>query len=156
MREAKFYYKDANAPKPNKPFRIGASVLIQYNNRLLLEHRADSNVWGLVGGGMHPDESFLDCAIREVREETGILLERDKVNVFHIYDDPSRIASYPDGNIYRLIGVIFITELFEEPELVCSQETRELRFFTKKEIETLSIAASHTPIIHDYLYGFQE
>lgn len=105
---------------------------------------------------MHTDESFLDCAIREVREETGISLERDKVNVFNIYDDPSRIASYPDGNIYRLIGVIFITELFEEPKLVCSQETRELRFFTKKELETLSIAASHTPIIQDYLYGFQE
>ncbi len=52
MTEAKFYYKNADAPKPNKPTHIGVSAIIRDTNRILLERRTDSNRWSLIGGGL--------------------------------------------------------------------------------------------------------
>jgi len=43
MGKARFYYKNTNAPKPNKPNHIGATILIFYKGKVLLESRADSN-----------------------------------------------------------------------------------------------------------------
>ncbi len=38
MIEAKFYYKNENAPKPNKPNHIGVCAIIKYKNKILLEY----------------------------------------------------------------------------------------------------------------------
>jgi 8-oxo-dGTP pyrophosphatase MutT (NUDIX family) len=39
---------------------------------VLLVHRPDHCDWSLPKGRRHPGESALDCALREVREETGL------------------------------------------------------------------------------------
>ena len=151
--KATFYYNDSTAPKPNKPNLIGATVLIEYNKRLLLEHRADSERWAIIGGSLMANESLVDCAIRETREETSINLDKDMVDLFKIYDDPSIIISYPDGNIYRSIMVVYHVKLLEPPNLVVSKESRELRFFSKTELKDIKIAETHIPILQDYLAG---
>ena len=47
-----FYNGDPkDAPKTTMPARLGANAIITCKNRLLLEKRSDSDVWGLVGGG---------------------------------------------------------------------------------------------------------
>ena len=46
MRKAKFYYRDKNAPKPNKPNHIGTCAIISYENKILMEYRTDSDYWG--------------------------------------------------------------------------------------------------------------
>ncbi len=43
MKHAKFYYNNANAPKPNQPSHIGVSVIIKCDNKILLEQRTNSN-----------------------------------------------------------------------------------------------------------------
>ena len=151
MKKATFYYNDPTSPKPNKPNLIGTAVLIEYNNRLLLEHRADSERWAIIGGSVKVNESLVDCAIRETREETFINLDEDMVDLFKIYDDPSIIVSYPDGNIYRSIMVVYYVKLSEQPNLVVSKESRELRFFSKTELKDVKIAETHSPILQDYL-----
>jgi ADP-ribose pyrophosphatase YjhB (NUDIX family) len=53
-------------------FTIGVFVVIlDPENRVLLCHRRDSDVWNLPGGGMKPGELPTDTAIRETLEETG-------------------------------------------------------------------------------------
>lgn len=151
MGKAKFYYKDKNAPKPNRPNHIGTNAFIEYDNMLLLEHRSDNDSWGIIGGGLKIDESLKSGIIREVREETSILLKDDDLEFYKIYDDPSRIASYPDGNILRIITVVYRVKLHELPSLVCSEESKELKFFTKNEIKNIHIVESHMPIIEDFL-----
>lgn len=41
MGKAAFYYKQLNAPAPNKPNHIGSTILINYNGKVLLESRKD-------------------------------------------------------------------------------------------------------------------
>lgn len=116
MKEARFYYNDNLAPKPNKPNHIGTSIIIKYNDKILLEQRCDSNRWAIIGGGLKTNESLEECIIRETFEETGIYLSEDEIRLVKIYDDPSRIASYPDGNVLRVITVVYETELDRLPE----------------------------------------
>lgn len=151
MEQAKFYYRDKNAPKPNRPNHIGTSVIIEYDGRILMEHRRDSETWAVIGGGLWIDESLMECAMREVMEETGIELNCESLSFFKIYDDPSRIASYPDGNILRVITAVYKVKLMDEPELKCSSESKELRFFSKAELACLRVADTHIPIIQDWL-----
>lgn len=149
--KAQFYYKDTDAPKPNQPNSIGTSVLIVHEGKLLLEHRQDSDNWAIIGGKLEVDEDLASGAIREVLEETGILLSKEDLKLYKIYDDPSRIASYPDGNIVRIITVVYHARLKSLPELVCSEESRELRFFNAEELREVQLARTHVPILEDYL-----
>ena len=149
--KAKFYYRNENAPKPNRPNHIGTSVIIEDNGEILLEHRVDSDTWSVIGGGLNVDETLVQGAIREVYEETGLKLKEDDLSLYQIYDDPSRIAHYLDGNILRVITVVYRVLMKEKPQLTCSTESKELKFFSKAEFEKLSIAETHIPIITDFM-----
>jgi len=47
--------------------------------------------------------------------------------------------------------VVYRIGLTEQPELVCSEESKELRFFTKEELQNVKIVETHIPILEDYL-----
>ena len=51
---------------------LGVEVVILMDQRVLLVLRDDFNVWALPGGGVDPNESLVQAAMREVREETGV------------------------------------------------------------------------------------
>lgn len=151
MKQAEFFYNNPNAPKPNKPNLIGTTMLIEYNDMLLLEQRVDSERWAVIGGSLQNDESLIECAMRETREETGLILAEQEYRFYKMYDDPSIIISYPDGNIFRSIMVVYKVVLKEAPMLTCSEESKELRFFSKSELRNVKIVETHTPILEDYL-----
>lgn len=150
MKQASFYYKNPDAPKPNRPNHIGATILIHYDGKVLLESRKDSDRWAFIGGGLLLDETLLECAKRETFEETGILLADENITLCKLYDDPSIIISYPDGNIIRNMMAVYETTLKEKPKLVCSEESRELRFFSKEELRSVKIVETHMAILKDY------
>jgi 8-oxo-dGTP pyrophosphatase MutT (NUDIX family) len=60
-------------------------VLTDGSGRVLLFHvltpdQAPDGWWELPGGGLGPGESYLEAAIREIREETGLLLDPAQVS----------------------------------------------------------------------------
>ncbi len=93
----------------------------------------------------------MECAIRETLEETAIELDESMFDGSKMYDDPSIIISYPDGNIFRSITIAYWIKLTKEPKLICSAESKELKFFTKEELKSVKIVETHIPILHDYL-----
>ena len=133
MGQATFYYKNSNAPKPNKPNHIGATILINYDGKVLLESRKDSERWAFIGGGLFLNETLLECVKRETFEETGIILSDEDIEFCKLYDDPSIIIAYPDGNIIRSMMALYEVTLKKMPDLRCSEESVELRFFSKEE-----------------------
>lgn len=151
MKQAIFYYQDPNAPEPNQPDREGVSVFICWQDQVLLEYRADSDVWCFISGGMEPEETALQGACREVEEETGICITPQQLAFLGRWDDPSRIIHYPDGNIVRIITNLFSVQLTEEPVLRCSRESRQLQFFGAEELRGLPLAKTHIPMREVYL-----
>ena len=145
-----FYRGDPNAPKTTQGAHLGANAIITCNGRLLLEKRRDCDLWGLVGGGVKRRETPLQAIAREIKEELGIQVSCDAFRKLAVYGEPGRIASYRDGSIWRMVGVVFQLDLANEPEMVISEESRDLRFFTKEELKDIEIVVTHSDIVEDW------
>jgi ADP-ribose pyrophosphatase YjhB (NUDIX family) len=135
------WYRDPDAPTPNRPMRIGAVALIERNGELLLERRADDDTWGLPGGA-------LEAVSREVREETG--LSTRALDLYGVFSDPSRIVGYADGNVYRVLAIVFRVDV-EHGTPVASEESVELRFVPHAELLDLNLTPAHRPIVESFL-----
>lgn len=151
MTIARYYLNDAKAPKPNMPIHFGANLLVSCNGALLLERRTDCDAWGLVGGGRKKGETPIQNALRELQEETGLHMRAENLRFVKTYDSPGRIASYRDGSVWAMVISVFSVTLSELPELRCSKESKELRFFDEAELQQLPIVVTHSDIVSDYL-----
>lgn len=149
MSIVKFYRGDPDAPRPTMGAHLGANAIITCKGRLLLEKRRDSDVWGLVGGGVKNWETEVQAVAREVREELGIRVPESRFRRLRSYGEPGRIAAYCDGSIWRMVIVVFALDFGEEPVLRVSSESKELRFFTKEELESIEIVVTHSDIVED-------
>ena len=146
-----FYRGDPkNAPKTTMPAHLGANAIITQGNRLLLERRRDSDTWGLVGGGVKKYEDPIDASAREVWEELGVRVAKDKFRKLAVYGEPGRIAAYQDGSIWRMVIVVFALDLPADVPLRISKESHELRWFTKEELKDIEIVITHSDIVDDW------
>jgi 8-oxo-dGTP diphosphatase len=60
---------------------VGVAVLVRHGEQVLLTHRKGSHgagTWAPPGGHLDMGESYEDCAIREVREETGVTISEPR------------------------------------------------------------------------------
>jgi 8-oxo-dGTP diphosphatase len=78
---------------------LRCSAVVVRGDDVLLLHRVGGDDWVLPGGTPRPAESMAACARREVREETGLLV------------DPSRVAFVaevlgPEGG-HRTVDIVF-------------------------------------------------
>lgn len=148
-----FYRNDPNAPKTTQRTRLGANAVITCKGKLLLEKRRDSDTWGLVGGGVKGQETPLQAISREIWEELGLRIPLEKFRKLAVYGEPGRIAAYRDGSVWQMVIVLFALELDSEPEMVISSESRELRFFSKEELEDIEIVVTHSDLVEDWFYS---
>ena len=145
-----FYNCDPkDAPKTTMPAHLGANAIITCKGRLLLEKRRDSDIWGMIGGGCKKTETGRDAIAREVYEELGLRISKEKFTKLAVYDNPGRIAAYRDGSIWRMVIVMYGLDFEEEPVMCISSESKDLRFFTKEEIKDIEIAVTHRDIVED-------
>lgn len=65
----------------------GAGIVLICGNEVLMQLRRHPPVWSFVGGGFdeEKDSDFVDCAIREFWEETGIELQRSQISAKPIH-----------------------------------------------------------------------
>ena len=150
MSVVKFYRGDPNAPKTTQRARLGANAIITCQGKLLLEKRRDSDLWGLVGGGVKNYETELQAIVREVYEELGLRIPKERFRKLAVYGEPGRIAAYCDGSIWRMVVVVFGLELEEIPHMIISEESRDLRFFSREELKDIEIVVTHSDIVEDW------
>ena len=129
---------------------LGANAIITWDGKLLLEKRRDSDVWGLVGGGVKDHETEAQAMRREIHEELGLWVGMDQLKKLSVYGEPGRVAAYCDGSVWRMVIVVFELEFHNKPELQISAESRQLRFFTKEELNDIEIVITHSDIVEDW------
>ena len=145
-----FYRGHPNPPKTTMPARLGANAIITCKGKLLLEKRRDSDVWGLVGGGVKKYETERQAMVRELYEELGIRIQKEQLQKLAVYGEPGRIAAYRDGSFWRMVIVVFGLDLEEQPEMIVSHESRDLRFFSKEELKKIEVVITHSDIVEDW------
>ena len=149
MSIVKFYRNDPNAPKTTMPTHLGANAILTWNDKILLEKRRDSDTWGLPGGGVKKTETGLDAIAREIYEELGIRIPKERFKKLAVYGEPGRIAAYQDGSIWQMVLVIYGYDFPEEPRLRISAESKDLRFFSREEVAQIEIPVTHSDIVED-------
>lgn len=145
-----FYRGHPNPPKTTQGAHLGANAIITCKGKILLEKRRDCDLWGLVGGGVKRQETTLQAITREIYEELGLRVSSEQLKKLGVYGEPGRIAAYRDGSIWRMVVVVFGLELNEEPAIIISDESADMRFFSKEELKNIEIVITHSDIVEDW------
>ena len=116
--------------------RIGVGVAIRNNGRVLLGKRKGAHgedTWAFPGGHLEFNETIIDCAVREVEEETGLVV----TNVQHgcFTED-----FFIDEKKHYITHVVICDLSLGEPEVREPHKCEEWRWFTYDELpDTLFI-----------------
>lgn len=111
--------------------RVGCSVLIKSNNKLLLGIRNKEPNKGLAitpGGGVELFENMLDTVKREIMEETG--LEITNIKQLKTYE----IINKPDE--HRII--IYWSADYDKNSIHSASDLANAKFYSKEEIQELN------------------
>ena len=118
--------------------RPGTAVLLQNENEeYLLVRRAEEPYRGMLdlpGGFVISNETLLQGAKRELREETGI--EISELAYYGSYPD----VDLYDGITYSVIGVVFAGKISGNQTLKLSRESTAYAFFKLADIPLHEIA----------------
>jgi ADP-ribose pyrophosphatase YjhB (NUDIX family) len=130
------HYDDPEAPEPNSLVPAASAAVSNERNEILMQRRADNDLWALPGGTMDLGESIGQTAVREVREETGLDVEID--GIVGIYSDPRHIIEYSDGEVRQQFSICFSARLLGGT-LRTSDESTEVAWITPQSLEELPI-----------------
>lgn len=110
---------------------VGCGAIIEDSKgRILLQHRKDQENWCIPGGVMEVGETCEETVIREVFEETNLVIKNTRL--FGIYSGQNSIRMYPNGDKIFSIQVIFFTREYEGILKSEGDESLEHLFFFKK------------------------
>jgi 8-oxo-dGTP pyrophosphatase MutT (NUDIX family) len=65
--------------------QTSCGVIVTDGKRVLLGHATRSPRWDIPKGTAEPDENFADAAVRELREETGLVASPDELAVLGVH-----------------------------------------------------------------------
>ena len=124
------YIKELRKKVGHAPLVIPHSVVLVINNQneILVELRADDGFCDFPGGGVDPNESTEEAALRELKEETGLIANR--LELFKVYSGPITHYVYANGDEIYGVDTIYICRDFSgklKPQL---EEVKSLKFFS--------------------------
>lgn len=81
--------------------RTACRAIIIKDDKMLLSYEQKSNIYMIPGGGLESKEKDEDCVVREVREETGLIIEPSKcvLEINEFYANAKFISRYFLGKI---------------------------------------------------------
>ena len=121
---------------PKSP-RLAACVAVWRGEKVLLVRRKsgpNGGTWAMPGGKVEVGETLEQAAVREVREETNITLERVVFNRNHkviVKDDTGEIE-------FHYVLAMFVA-LSINGELIAGDDADEAQWFSLEEMRTLQL-----------------
>lgn len=144
------HFNNPDAPKVNSVVPSTTAVVVDEHRRVLLVHRVDNGLWALPGGGMELGESIEDCAIREVKEETG--LDVEITGLVGVYTNPNHVIEYTDGEVRQQFSLCYTTRVLGGT-LQHDAESTGLEWVHPADIPALNMHPSMRLRIDHYLAG---
>lgn len=114
-----------------------AAVIRDARGRILLQERSSEEGWSLPAGAIEPGESPDDAIRREVREETGLLIEPHEI--VGVFGGTEFRHVYPNGDEVEYVVVLYRCIVVGGSSKPIDPETKSLRYFAEREMPTLSL-----------------
>src|SRR5438309_9678952 len=129
---------------PEIPF-VGVGAIIMEDARVVLVKRAHPPLqaeWSIPGGVLEVGELVREAAVREAREETGLIVEPGELlGVFDriLRDEAKRVQ-------YHYVLIDFLCRCVGG-ELLAASDAAEVRWFTREELPGLNLAQDTFEVI---------
>jgi len=139
-----------STPDPAQTRRTAAdAVVFDDAGRILLQHRADFDMWGLPGGSIEAGETLNDAIVREVKEESG--LDVEVVKLIGAYSEPEYTTTrYPDGNVVHYVSLTLECRVTGGSLRPQRGESKAVQFFDTHDLPE-PLLRDHLPRIRDAL-----
>jgi ADP-ribose pyrophosphatase YjhB (NUDIX family) len=125
---------------------VGVGAIIIEDSRVVLVKRLYPPLqaeWSIPGGVLEVGERVRDAAMREAREETGLIVEAGEL--LGVYD---RIVRNPEQRVqYHYVLVDFLCRRVAG-DLAAASDAAEVRWFTREELPALKLAEDTVEVIH--------
>jgi len=138
-----------------RAFLISQKALIIEANKLLVlesmpDHTSGQSSWELPGGLLESDESLPDGLLREVREETGLLVAIGHMTA--IWDHWTPGFKFRDGRVLdvRMIGIAFLCQRIGG-DVQLSREHRRFGWMANHELRQLQFSQNSKFAVEKYL-----
>jgi 8-oxo-dGTP diphosphatase len=122
---------------PEHPI-IGVGAVIIKDGHVLLAKRAHPPIagqWSIPGGALEVGELVREAAVREAREETGLIVEPGEL--LGVFD---RVLRNPQQRVqYHYVLIDFLCRPIGG-ELCAASDAAEVRWFTREELPALNLA----------------
>ena len=123
------------------------AVVVNNVGEILLQRRTDTNLWGLPGGSVEPDETAIEALKREVAEETALTVIT--AEPMALYCGPDQKFTYPGGDRVQVFAVAFIVQKWEGQPRADGIEGSMVRFFSLLKLPE-HLVPIHKQTLKDY------
>ena len=130
---------------PDRPI-VGVGAVVVHEGRVLVVRRATEPLkgeWSVPGGMLELGEKLKDGIVREVQEETGLLVE--PTEVLDVFDS---IFADPDGRTrYHYVLIDYLCRVVSG-EALAATDVSEVRWVTGSELDSLKMREITITVIH--------
>ncbi|MFO1310556.1 MAG: NUDIX domain-containing protein [Burkholderiales bacterium] len=127
------------------------SVIVRdARDRVLLVRHVEGNVWTTPGGMIEPYELPADTALREMWEETGLVVALDRI--VGVFGGPPCSGTYANGDKVSFVSTVFTAHVIGGTMRPDGEETLELRYFAREELEGAPVRP-HVRLYLDAAWG---
>ena len=122
-------------------------ILINEDKEILMQKRADMDIWGIPGGFCELGETIEETARREVFEEVG--LECKDLKLLNVYSGQKYYFKYSNGDEVYNVTLTFICKEFGGTLNLDINESTDAKYFTLNEALDIAI-----PALKDILFDY--
>jgi len=130
------YIQEIRALVGHKPIILNASggLLLDDQQRVLLNLRTDTHNWSLPGGYLEYGETFEQACVREYKEDSGLEVAIDRP--LGIFDQG--YTTYPNGDVTQTISRLYLVHMVGGQTLQqTTDETLDLKYFSFDDLPPL-------------------
>lgn len=142
------YYYQEDAPAVNSIKPAAAVAILNSKHELLMLHRKDNKKWTMPGGTLEFGESMTECALREVKEESG--LDVKIKDIIGTYTDPNIRVAYSDGEVRQEFTIVYYGEV-SGYNVELDEESSDFQWVPVDEVLALPLANSQRRRISDVI-----
>jgi 8-oxo-dGTP pyrophosphatase MutT (NUDIX family) len=133
-------YKSNKVPHKHSPDKKKSGIFIfDKNKNKVLMVQSRGNLWGFPKGTMKNNESIIQCALREVLEETGLTIKEEELEYSTVIKEKSTYYFVSkeecpvviqnhifdnDANSIGWINIDFLEQLIKDNVIVLNQHSR--------------------------------
>jgi 8-oxo-dGTP diphosphatase len=126
-----------------------SAIIVNDRGEVLLHRSKDDGKWYVIGGALDPGEEVAHAVIREVFEETGLIVQIEKLS--GVFVDP--VVRYGNGDEVFYVATTFLCRPVGGQLRIGDDESLEVRYFRPDELPELM--PTHRQRIETALAGTQ-